>query len=196
MLFLKMQTNKKELKTECKKCIRLEVDHSCKANPSIIDILWCRYFRPETNSVYLIRKYLYYSELSSYRRGGGYRVLARYFLVVLMRRYGIFIQPGAKIGIGLHIIHPSGIFITKCRIGKNFCVGQNCTVGVKSYGSSVYGTTIGNDVTMCANSSIIGDLNIDSRVTLGAHSCLLHDTEGPGVYVGVPAKLIKRYVEG
>ena len=50
---------------------------------------------------------------------------------------------------------------------------------------------IGNNVTMYANSMIIGDNTVSDCVTLGAGSCLLHGADKPGIYVGNPAIRIK-----
>lgn len=107
----------------------------------------------------------------------------------MMRRYGIFIGRKCTIDIGFKIWHPHGIIINNVNIGKNFNVNQNCTIGDKEHGLGKF-PSIGNNITMYAGSSIIGDIHVDDNVTLGAHSCLLYNTNGPGVYVGVPAKLV------
>lgn len=105
-----------------------------------------------------------------------------------MRRYGIFIGRKCTIGLGFRIWHPQGIFINNVDIGENFNVNQNCTIGDKEHGLNKI-PKIGNNVTMYANSMIIGSVNVEDNVVLGANTCLLHDTVGEGVYIGTPARL-------
>ena len=109
----------------------------------------------------------------------------------LMRRYGIFIGRECEIGLGFKIWHPHGIIINNAKIGKNFNVNQNTTVGAKVHGSWTL-PIIGNNVTMYANSTILGDIRVEDNVTLGAHALLLKSTIGPGSYVGIPAKLVSK----
>ena len=134
--------------------------------------------------MYLIRK-------KQYLETGGRikRFVSRFYHVKLMRRYGIHITEGTKIGIGLRIAHPSGIQITLCNIGENFTIYQNCTIGQKRPNSGLF-PTIGNNVTMFAGSMIIGEVKVADNVILGANSTLISDAEKAGVYVGTPAKLI------
>lgn len=108
-------------------CIEIEVYKSYKETPlSLVDKIWCRYFRPESNSVFLIRRYLY-----RIQKGGIYKIFAKFDYVRLMRRYGIFVSSGASIDIGLRIVHPTGIIITSATIGKNLTLFQNVTIGMK-----------------------------------------------------------------
>lgn len=82
--------------------------------------------------------------------------------------------------------------MTNVRIGKNFTCLQNCTIGAKNLGMNNYEDTpcIGNNVTLYANSLIIGKVNIADNVIVGANSCLLTDADVcGGVYTGSPAKI-------
>lgn len=154
-----------------------------KKRMSIFDKIWCKYFNPELNAVYLIRK-------KQLLESGGKisKILSRFYHVKLMRRYGIHITPGTVIGKGLRIAHPTSIVVTLCTIGENFTIYQNCTIGQKFWKSEQF-PTIGDNVTMYAGSSIIGAVKISDGVTLGANSLLLKDTS-TGVYCGSPAMRI------
>lgn len=172
-----------------KECIRLEVYESYKKGKlSLLDKIWCRYFRPESNSVLLIRKYLYYAKKSGFIN----LFLSRIISVKLMRRYGIFVNKAADIGKGLRLIHPFGIFITNAQIGENLTLLQNCTIGSKDRND---GSTernrcphIGNNVTMYANSMIVGSVNVADEVVLASHAMLTKDANASGgVYIGCPA---------
>ena len=155
-----------------------------KGRMSIFDKIWCKYLNPELNAIYLIRKKQY---LEGQR--GILKYISRLYHVKLMRRYGIHMTPGTKIGKGLRIAHPTSIVVTHCEIGENFTIYQNCTIGQKFYKSGRY-PKIGNDVTLYANSSIIGDVTVGDNEVIGANSLLVKDALEPGNYVGSPARLI------
>ena len=167
-----------------RKCINQEVDHwTCSGKTSLIRRLWYRYFQCESNAVFLIRLFQYHSG----KAGLYHNIRSRFLGIKLMRRYGIYIGRRCIIDIGFKIWHAHGIIINNVTIGKNFNVNQNCTIGDKKHGLGQY-PVIGNNVTMYANSTIIGNVIVEDDVTLGANACLVENTNGPGVYVGVPAK--------
>ncbi len=88
-----------------------------KGRISIFDKIWCKYLNPELNAIYLIRKKQY---LEGQR--GILKYISRFYHVKLMRRYGIHMTPGTKIGKGLRIAHPTSIVVTHCEIGENFTI--------------------------------------------------------------------------
>ena len=169
-----------------KECIEKEVYsqyRQAKKRLTLFDKIWCKHISPELNALYLIRKKQYLEE-----KGGISALRSRFFHVKLMRRYGIHITPGAKIGIGLRIAHPSSIIVTLCEIGDNFTIYQNCTIGQKKWKSGLF-PTIGNNVTMYSGSSIIGNVKVADGVTIGANATLLKDADIEGAaYCGTPAK--------
>lgn len=78
---------------------------------------------------------------------------------------------------GFYIVHGEGTIIgSRNTIGKGFVIHQNCTIGHKVNGSGS-GNTIGNDVKMYCNSSILGALTIGDNVTIGAHTMVNKDIE-------------------
>ena len=108
---------------------------------------------------------------------------------------GADVHPGATIGKGLYIVHPTSICMTKVRIGENFTIMQNCTLGAKLLGECDFSETpcVGNNVTMYANSIVIGNVKVADGVTIGCNSLVLKDADVPnGVYVGCPAYIIKK----
>ena len=114
---------------------------------------------------------------------GGGRLLSRLYHVRLMRRYGIHITEGTEIGIGLRIAHPSSIIVTKCKIGKNFTIYQNCTIGQKFYGSGQF-PVIGDNVTMYAGSNVIGKIKIGDGAVIGAGATVVDDVPDNAIMVG------------
>ena len=168
-----------------KKCIQHEVYENQKLNP--VSKFLKKHFGATTNCVYLIRKMMYL-----YGRGKIGRVRALLIRKKLITKYSIHIYPTVEIGLGLTIPHPCSIVINgRTKIGENFYVLQNCTIGTKFPDEFPYGpaATIGNNVSMYANSIIIGEITVADNVKLGANSMLNKDALVPGAYFGSPAKL-------
>ncbi len=170
-----------------KQCIETEVYGPHKRETgrlTFFDKIWCRYFAPYSNSVYMIRRMHYlYS-----RRWG--KIFAKLIHAKLTKKYGITIPISGTVGIGLSIPHPSSITIASIEIGENFRIYQNTTIGRKRSDLPLF-PKIGNNVTLYANSSIIGAVTVGDGVLIGAHSCLLHDAPEAGTYIGVPAKKVR-----
>jgi serine O-acetyltransferase len=76
---------------------------------------------------------------------------------------------------GFYVVHGQGTVIgSRNKIGKGFVVHQGCTIGHKRNGSGT-GNKIGDNVTLCAKSSIIWELNIGNNVVIGAHVLITKD---------------------
>lgn len=90
-----------------------------------------------------------------------------------------------------HLPHPVGIVIGKnVLLGERCNIYQNVTIGVKSRDIEVY-PTIGNNVTIYANSCILGDVSIGDNVIIGSGSFVNSDIPSNAVAVGCPAKVVK-----
>lgn len=91
--------------------------------------------------------------------------------------HGIDILPGARIGSGFRIEHPVGIVIgAKVVIGRNCTIMQNVTIGTRQIHADAYDDKfpiIGNNVTIGCNSSLLGGIEIQDEVTIGAHTLVL-----------------------
>lgn len=175
-----------------RECIKQEVYESYKKGKlSIVDKIWCRFFRPESNAAYLVRTFCIMQILRGEWKNY-HKFYAQMMAVILMRRYSIYVFPKAEIGIGLRIVHPAGIFITNAVIGENFTIFQNCTVGVKVIGKTAKEACphIGNGVTMYANSMVSGAVTIGDGAIIASCACVTKDAHQPGVYTGIPAKLL------
>ncbi|MFI0427163.1 MAG: hypothetical protein ACH34V_09425 [Flavobacterium sp.] len=76
---------------------------------------------------------------------------------------------------GFYIVHGEGSVLgSRNKIGKGFVMHQGCTIGHKKNGAGA-GNVIGDNVTLYANSSIIGELNIGNNVIIGAHVLITKD---------------------
>ena len=90
------------------------------------------------------------------------------------------------------IVHPIGIVIHKnVSLGKNCTIYQNVTIGCDEKNSQNV-PTIGDNVTIYANSVVFGKIKIGNNVKIGAGSVVCHDVEDNTIVAGSPAKVIGR----
>jgi|SRR5690606_13539258 len=101
----------------------------------------------------------------------------------LIQKHGIEIMLGADIAEGLRLSHMQGIVIFKTvKIGRNFTVRQNTTIG--SDFKSELPMIIGSNVDVGANSCIIGNgVVIGDDVTIGAMSFVNKSVPSGCVYL-------------
>lgn len=64
-------------------------------------------------------------------------------------------------------IHPIATFVNADKVGENFTVRNNVTIGASKTGRP----TIGNNVIVNANSLIAGKVNIGNNVVVGGDNC-------------------------
>lgn len=128
-----------------------------------------------------LEHYLFWFRLGQYlhRKPRGffnYRAMARRIHARLLRMHGIDIMMGAEIGANFHIGHRVGVVITdKARIGKNFLIRQNTTIGLQDTHKPGL-IHIGDNVEMGANCCVISnDLRIGDGAVIGAMSFVNKD---------------------
>ena len=94
---------------------------------------------------------------------------------------------------GIIFPHPIGIVIGKgVKIGNNCTIYQNVTIGTKeitSWENAPY-PSIGNNVTICANSILFGDISIGDNCLIGAGSVVFKSFPANCIIAGNPAKII------
>lgn len=77
-------------------------------------------------------------------------------------------------------------------ISKRTIIGNNCTIyqGV-TLGKTASGCPIlGNNVIVCANATIVGNVNIGDNAFIGAGAVVIHDVPDNCVVVGNPARVV------
>lgn len=128
-----------------------------------------------------------YRAISYYRfahllRNLGYLLPSRMISEIAHEKTGIDIHPGANILAPFFIDHGTGIVIGETtQIGKNVKIYQGVTLGALSLskGSQMKGMkrhpSVGNNVTIYANASILGPIDVGDNVTIGGNVFL---TEG------------------
>lgn len=114
--------------------------------------------------------------------------IARKIKVKIFYKFLVDINLDAEIDIGFCPSHLSGIVIGPCKIGKNFNLRQQVTLGrVRKNGKY---PELGDNVYMGAGAKIIGNVKIGNNVKIGAMSLVLKDCDENSTYVGIPAKKI------
>lgn len=93
-----------------------------------------------------------------------------------------------KIGEGMLGVHPFASIINAEKIGDNFTIRNNVTIGNNRIDEK---PTIGNNVTINVNSAIFGRITIGDNVTIGAGTILHSDVPSNCVVVGNPARIIR-----
>ena len=128
-----------------------------------------------------------------YRNLFYYRIPGSRLLRFLLPQYPLF-GISSKEGIGgaaFVLNHPYATIINARRIGSNFTICHLTTIGNAIHGRNDLVPTIGDNVSIGANATIIGDITIGNNVIIGAGSVVVKDVPGNCIVAGNPAKVIK-----
>lgn len=103
----------------------------------------------------------------------------------------IEIHPGAKIGKGIFIDHGSGVVIGETsEIGDGCTIYQGVTLGGTSLSHGKRHPTLGRNVTVGVNSSVLGAISIGDNARVGGGSVVVKDVPANATVVGVPARVV------
>jgi serine O-acetyltransferase len=169
--------------------LRADVGRLSGVSPGLWSIVRCFFGRAGFQAVVFYR-------LAAAGHGKGIlgRIGARFFARLNISCNACDIDPGSQIGPGLKIPHPCGIVIGPCRIGRNFMILQNVTIGMKRFSDDEASPEsypdIGDDVTISSGAAILGGLRIGSGSLIGANAVVLSNIPDGRVAVGAPAKLV------
>ena len=94
------------------------------------------------------------------------------------------------IGGGLFIQHGFATVIAANKMGKHCFVNQQVTIGYKGDKAPI----IGDNVTVTCGAKILGGISIGNNVTVGANSVVVKDVPPDVTVAGIPSKII-RYKE-
>jgi len=119
--------------------------------------------------------------------------LARWISQRGVRKTGIEIHPGAKIGKGLFIDHGSGVIIGETAIvGNNVTLYQGVTLGGTGKEKGKRHPTLKDNVMVSAGAKILGSFTIGENSKIGAGSVVLNEVPPNCTVVGVPGRVVKR----
>lgn len=129
-----------------------------------------------------------YRNLFYYRIGK-----VRKILKLFLPTYPLFFIEANSIGKGAFVLnHPYATIINAKSIGDNFTVCHLTTIGNAKHGRNDLVPTIGNNVSLGANVTIIGDITIGNNVIIGAGSVVVKDVPDNVVVAGNPARVIRQ----
>lgn len=106
---------------------------------------------------------------------------------------GADVHPGATVGKGFFIDHATGVVIGETTIiGDDVSIFQGVTLGGVSTSHGKRHPTIGNNVTIGAHATVLGDILIGENSKIGAGSVVVKDVPPNSTVVGIPGKVVKR----
>lgn len=106
---------------------------------------------------------------------------------------GADIHPGATVGRSFFIDHATGVVIGETAvIGDHVIIYQGVTLGGVSTSKGKRHPTVGNNVVIGANATVLGDITIGNNVRIGAGSVVVKSVPDDCTVVGIPGKITKR----
>ncbi len=162
---------------ECRMLIKEDVMTYNRKNPSVqytmLDIVFDEAKRPFRNVLY----YRFNQDNCNRRL----LKVCKFFVRPLLT-----VEIGGKIDGGLKIVHNYCVINVK-RAGKNLTVLQGVTIGANN------GTpTIGDNVIVFPNSTVIGNIVIGDNATVGAGTFVNKDVPAYATVVGNPFKILHK----
>lgn len=118
--------------------------------------------------------------------------LARWISQRAVRKTGIEIHPGAKIGKGFFIDHGSGVIIGEtAEIGDNVTLYQGVTLGGTGKEQGKRHPTLKDNVMVSAGAKVLGSFTIGENSKIGAGSVVLKEVPPNCTVVGVPGRIVR-----
>lgn len=139
-----------------------------------------------------MRKWLYFFRRCQNSTGGN-RLLWHRILLTYSERHAIEVDYPVEIGPGLYIGHPYGITINdKVKIGRNCNIHKGVTIGQENRGERKGVPTIGNNVWIGVQATVVGNITIGDDVLIAPNTYLNRDVPSHSIAIGNPARIISR----
>jgi serine O-acetyltransferase len=121
----------------------------------------------------------------------GIPLLPRFLANVARFLTQIEIHPAARIGKGVFIDHGSGVVIGETsEIGDGCTIYQGVTLGGTSLSHGKRHPTLGRNVTVGVNASVLGAIVLGDNAKVGGGSVVVKDVPANATVVGVPARIV------
>jgi serine O-acetyltransferase len=121
----------------------------------------------------------------------GVPLLPRFLSNLVRAVTGIEIHPAARIGRRFFIDHGMGVLIGEtAEIGDDVTLYKGVTLGGTSLGRGKRHPTIGNDVVIGTNASILGAITVGDGARVGAGSVVVRDVPPRATVVGIPGRIV------
>lgn len=118
--------------------------------------------------------------------------LARWISQRAVRKTGIEIHPGARIGKGLFIDHGSGVIIGETAVlGDNVTLYQGVTLGGTGKEQGKRHPTLEDNVMVSAGAKVIGSFTVGKNSKIGAGSVVIEEVPPNCTVVGVPGRVVR-----
>lgn len=135
-------------------------------------------------------RYIYYYRKA--KQSGIFKFVWRILLRRMQLKYHIQIPYQTEIGEGLYIAHYGTIVINPgSKIGKNFTIASGALVGF-TLGKQIGFPVIGNNVRICQNAIVIGNVKIGNNVLFAPGSFCNFDVPDNCIVIGNPGKIIQK----
>ena len=139
------------------------------------------------------RKFSYYFRKVSLCRNKLLRLYYRFRFRRLCNKHGIEMYSRTSIGKGLYIGHPYNITVNvDAVLGDNVNLHKGVTIGQENRGVRKGCPTIGNQVWIGINATIVGKITIGDDVLIAPNSYVNCDVPSHSVVLGNPCRIIHR----
>lgn len=136
-----------------------------------------------------MRKCRFYKEHGARIRFCVYRL----YLLRLSLKYGFQISYATDIGAGLYLGHAGSIIVNpQAKLGRNINLAQGVTIGIANGGKTPGVPTIGNNVWIGANATVVGGIHIGDDVMIAPNTFVNFDVPDHSVVVSQRAAVIHR----
>ncbi|MCL2023599.1 MAG: serine O-acetyltransferase [Oscillospiraceae bacterium] len=120
------------------------------------------------------------------------KLLARWYSLWTLKRTGIEIHPGAKVGRRVFIDHGTGVVVGEtAEIGDDVTIYQGVTLGGTGKQTGKRHPTIGNGVFIGAGAKLLGSFTVGDRAKIAAGAVVLEEVPENATAVGVPARIVR-----
>lgn len=120
-----------------------------------------------------------------------WKLLYKILFVYHRQKYCVEISENTTIGEGLYVGHPYGITINPYAIiGKNCNIHKGVTIGQENRGIRKGFPTIGNQVWIGVNATLVGKIVIGDDVLIAPNSYVNFNVPSHSIVIGNPATIM------